>query len=146
MAFKSKMLKNITKKYENGTLEIRWSPKFANNFNEVFKDNGNLQAELTTTVMNGLTIYVPYDTGNMLDYALRHTNIENGEIIFKGTYVLPQYQGYIKTKNGIVEFKNYSNQTGFRGGKWFDRYIEDNEQELVDLMNRKVKELLKRGE
>lgn len=144
MAYKGKMLKNIKKEFKNGTLEIRWSPQFLKEFNKAFKD-GELQKELTTTVLNGITDYVPYDTGAMLDFALSNTKIEQGEIIFRGKYVMPQYQGFIDTKNGRIEFKNYSNQTGKRGASWFDRYIEENEQEIINMVNNRVKSITKGG-
>lgn len=139
----NKPFKNIDKKYESGKLSIQWSPQFNETFYKMFKEGGELQQLLDAEILKGLTEYVPRDTGAMLDFALSNTIYGDGKIIFQGPYVLPQFQGFREGKNGeLIMFENYSNQTGFRGPEWFERWKEDHGDEIVEYINKKAGEML----
>ncbi len=139
----NKPFKDFNKRYENGLLSIKWKPKFNERFYEVFKEGGELQQEFDAQLLNGMTPYVPRDTGAMLDFALTNTVLGSGKIIFRGDYVLPQYAGFRTTEDGrTIFFENYSNQTGFRGPEWFDRFIKDHGDETVDYLNKRAGEMM----
>lgn len=137
----NQLFKNVDKQFEDCTLKIRWDPQFNNAVYEAFKDGGELQQYLDEEVYVGLEPYVPRDIGTM--YNTAQPIYGSGKIIFSTPYAFVQYEGFRESKDGtIIFFENYSNQTGLRGAEWFDRWKEDNEQQVVERLNKKAGELL----
>lgn len=133
--------KNVDKQFEDCTLKIRWDPQFNNAVYEAFKEGGELQQYLDEEVYVGMEPYVPRDIGTM--YNTAQPIYGSGKIIFSTPYAYVQYEGFRESKDGtIIFFENYSNQTGLRGAEWFDRWKEDNEQQVVERLNKKAGELL----
>lgn len=147
MAFNSKMLsdkpfKNVNKTFEDCTLKIRWDPQFNKAVYEAFKEGGELQQMLDAEVYKGMEPYVPRDWGNLYNQA--QPIYGTGKIIFSTPYAMVQYNGFRESANGtVIFFENYSNnEGGLRGPEWFDRYKDDHEQEVVELLNKRAGEML----
>lgn len=139
MAHDSKMLnnepfKNIDKQFHDTTLKIKWSPDFNANIYEAFKDGGKLQERLDELIYVGLEPYVPRKHGTLYNSA--QPIYGSGKIIFATPYAYVQYEGFRGSPDGtLIYFEEYSNQTGYRGAEWFERWKEDHGEEVVQQIN-----------
>lgn len=84
------------------------------------EEHGRVQTYIDNQVIQYCDPYVPMLTGALKNSANTATDLGSGEVIYKTPYAARQY------------YSNFSNQSGLRGSKWFERMKADRLDDILD--------------
>ncbi len=93
-------------------------------------EGGIVQNYVDNEVIRLCDPYVPMLSGTLKNSAKTASDIGGGVVRYKTPYARHQY---------YTQFRNYSNQSGLRGSKWFERMKADHLGDILSGAQEKTK-------
>lgn len=110
--------------------------KLTKKYSKLLSPNGELQSMIDSTVLKGVTPYVPFKTGRLSMSAKSNTKIGSGSIVWTAPYAKQVYRGKTKYGKNMVYTKS---KHPLAGPMWAERYKADHMNELKQMIIKKVK-------